>query len=207
MAEVMSTTPLRPHSFMHLVDSVAALAENHAVGGAKGVSVGAILHVVERRSYGAVLLFMGLFSISPATILPGMTWFAAALTLILSLQLAAGARHPWLPRAVRNVSVSRESLRAASSDGLRAWARRLDRILAPRLLFLSAPPFANIAGLFCAAAALATFPLALIPVAPLAPGLAVTLVGVGLFARDGLLLIVGAAIVAGVAWVALGPLL
>lgn len=197
---------MRPHSFMHLVDSVAALAENHAVGSENGVRVGAILHVVERRSYGALLLFIGLFSISPATILPGMTWFAAVVALILSLQLAIGARHPWVPRAIRNVCVSRASLRAASSDGLRAWARRFDHVLAPRLLFLSAPPFANIAGLFCAAAALATFPLGLIPVAPLAPGIAITLVGVGLFARDGLLLIVGGAIVAGAAWLALAPL-
>jgi hypothetical protein len=57
---------------------------------------------------------------------------------------------------------------------------------------MTEPPFANFAGLACALAALVTFPLGLIPIAPLAPGLAVAFIGLGLFVRDGLLLLTGA---------------
>jgi hypothetical protein len=85
--------------------------------------------------------------------------------------------------------IARSSIKAATSDGLRKWARRLDRVLQPRLVFLSETPFANAAGLLCALAAIATFPLSLIPLAPLIPGLAITVLGLGLFARDGFLLI------------------
>jgi hypothetical protein len=196
----MPPPPHRPHSFNELIDSVAALANNGAPSVDDGIRIGSILHVIGHRSFGPVLLLVGLFSISPATILPGMTWFAAALTLLLSLQLIFGSRHPWLPRRLLSVRVARQSLRAGATDGLRTWARRLDRVLKPRLVFLSEPPFANIAGVACLIAAVVTFPLGLIPAAPLAPGLAVTLIGVGLFVRDGLLLLAGFATIAAAVW-------
>lgn len=196
-----SASPRR-HTFTDLVDAIAALAENHGVGGGAGVSVGDIMDVIGRRSFGPLLLIVGLFSISPATVVPGMTWFSATLSLLFALQLALGARHPWLPGGLLRACIARDALRAAATDGLRKWARRLEFILRPRFVFLSEPPFANLAGLLCVAASLATFPLGLIPVAPLAPGLAITIIGLGLFARDGLMLLVGGAIVGGAVWAA-----
>jgi hypothetical protein len=85
---------------------------------------------------------------------------------------------------------------------VQALARRADIVLQPRLVFLSEPPFANFAGLACALAALATFPLGLIPVAPLAPGIAIAFIGLGLFARDGLLLLIGGVVMGGAVWLA-----
>jgi hypothetical protein len=196
----------RRHSFAHLIQSIGALAQNHTVGGSATVSLGDIMAVIGRRSFGPLLLVVGLFSISPATILPGMTWFAAAVTLILSLQLAWGAHHPWLPQALLRSKISRSALGAATSDGLGKWARRLDLVLRPRLVFLSEPPFANIAGVLCAGAAVATFPLGLIPVAPLAPGIAVTMIGLGLFARDGLILTLAGFVVGAAVWAAYATL-
>jgi hypothetical protein len=95
--------------------------------------------------------------------------------------------------------VSRDAIRAGV-EGMRRWARRIDVVLQPRLVFLSEAPFANIAGLACALAALATFPLGLIPIAPLAPGIAVAFIGLGLFARDGLLLLAGGLVMGGALW-------
>lgn len=132
---------------------------------------------------------------------PGMTWFAAGLTLLLSLQLTLGAKRPWLPVSLLRVLVSREAIHAGA-ESLRKWARRIDTVLQPRLVVLSEPPFANIAGLACALAAIATFPLGLIPIAPLAPGMAITLIGLGLFARDGLLLLTGGVVMGGALWIA-----
>jgi hypothetical protein len=163
------------------------------------VSVDDILHSAGRRTYGPLLLLIGLFSISPATIAPGMTWLGAALTLVLSLQLALGAHRPWLPRVLLGIRVSRRSVRVGA-DGMRAWSRRIDALLRPRLAFMTEPPFANFAGLACALAALVTFPLGLIPIAPLAPGLAVAFIGLGLFVRDGLLLLTGGLIMGATLW-------
>jgi hypothetical protein len=187
-----------------LIEAIRALAANHDVGDARDIRVRDIMATVGRRAYGPLLLLIGLFSISPATILPGMTWFAAALTLLLCAQMIFGARHPWLPRRLLEVRLSRAVVRQIC-DSVGPWAARIDAVLKPRLTVLVEAPFVNIAGLFCAIAALATFPLGFIPVAPLVPGLAIALVGLGLLVKDGLLLLLSGAIVAGaivLAWTA-----
>jgi hypothetical protein len=195
------TKPPRPHTLAQLAEAVAAMANNHNVGDEREITVGDVLAAAGRRTFGPLLLLIGLFSISPATIVPGMTWFAASLTLLLSLQLALGARRPWLPARLLRVLVPRDAIRAGA-ENMRTWARRIDAALHPRLVLLSAPPFANLAGLACALAALATFPLGLIPIAPLAPGIAIAFIGLGLFARDGLLLLAGAVVMSGAVWLA-----
>jgi hypothetical protein len=186
-------------NFEGVVDRLAALAEDRIDDAANEVSVGDVLVSVGRRTYGPLLLAIGLFSISPATIVPGMTWFSALLTLLLSMQIALGSHHPWLPKSALDARLSRTAIRKAALSA-RPWARRLDAMFRPRLTFLAEPPFVNLAGWICVAAALATFPLGLIPVAPVAPGLAIVLFGIALTARDGLLLSAAGALTGAVAW-------
>jgi hypothetical protein len=181
---------------MHLLDTVEALAANHDVGDACDIRVGDLMSAIGRRSYAPFLLLLGLFSISPATILPGMNWLVASITLVLTVQMTIGARHPWMPSNLLDTKLTRASVRKASQFA-RPWAARLDRLFRPRLCFLTEAPLVNLAGLFCTLAALTTFPLGLVPLGPVAPGLAITLVALGLFFRDGLLLLIGAAVVAG----------
>jgi hypothetical protein len=164
-------------------------------------TLGDIVDAVGRRSYGPLLLVIGLFAISPATVVPGMTWLAAALTLLVAGQMLLGLRRPWLPRKALSAKLPREgSLQALAK--VRPTAERVDAVLKPRLAFLTFPPFVNLIALFVIGAALITFPLGLIPFAPLAPGLAVVLFGLGMVARDGLLLAIGAAALAGALWLA-----
>jgi len=168
---------------------------------ASDLTLGEVLDAVGRRTYGPLLLVIGLFAISPATVVPGMTWFAAALTLLVAGQMALGMRRIWLPRSALKTRIPRSAVQqgVASSRGL---ARRVDSVLKPRLKFLTLPPFVNLIALFCIGAALLTFPLGLIPLAPLAPGLAVVFFGLGVTARDGLWLALGAVALAGAVWLA-----
>lgn len=165
------------------------------------MSMGELLGAVGRQSYGPLLLIIGLFAISPATVIPGMTWFAAALTLLVAGQMALGMRHMWLPRWVLNAKAPRALVRVGVREA-RDWSGRVDGLLRPRLSFLARPPFVNVVALMCIAAALITFPLGLIPLAPLAPGLAVVFFGLGMTARDGLWLALGAGAVGGAGWLA-----
>ena len=162
-------------------------------------TLGDIIEAVGRRSYGPLLLVIGLFAISPATIVPGMTWLAAALTLLVAGQMLFGMKRPWLPSKALRAKLPREgSLQAI--EKVRPWAKRVDAVLKPRLAFLSQPPFVNLVALFVIAAALVTFPLSLVPLAPLAPGVAVVFFGLGMVARDGLWLLLGAGALAGAFW-------
>lgn len=160
-----------------------------------------VIDAVGHRTYGPLLLVIGLFAISPATIVPGMTWVAAALTLVVAGQMALGMRRIWLPRSALRLQLPRNAL-LSGLEKARPWAKRVDGVLKPRLTFLSYPPFVNLVAVLVIAAALITFPLGLIPLAPLAPGLAVVFFGLGMAARDGLWLALGTVAVAGAFWLA-----
>lgn len=160
-----------------------------------------MITAVGRRSYGPLLLFIGLFAISPITAIPGLTWAAAALTLVVAGQMAVGMRRIWLPRQVLATPLPR-SLVAKSANAGKRWAKQIDAVLRPRLLFMSQPPFVTVVALCCIAAALVTFPLGFIPFGPLAPSLAVVIFGLGMAARDGLWLIAGMGLIGGAIWFA-----
>ncbi|MEQ1492012.1 MAG: exopolysaccharide biosynthesis protein [Terricaulis sp.] len=180
-------------------DEIAAKCDNDSTPDT--LTLDEILNSVGRRSYGPLLLVIGLFAISPATIIPGMTWLAAALTLLVAGQMALGLPRIWLPKKALQAQLPRAAVRSGIEKG-RGTAKVIDKLLKPRLTFLSKPPFVNLVALLVIAAALITFPLGLIPFAPLAPGLAVVFFGLGTVARDGLWLAFGAAIMAGTFWLA-----
>jgi hypothetical protein len=166
------------------------------------VRLGVLLAAVGRRSYGPLLLIIGLFAISPATILPGMTSVAAVITLIVAGQMAIGMKRVWLPRFVLNLKVPRRPF-LKFLDRARPTVERIDGDwLRERCAFMTAPPFVNLIALCVIAASLVTFPLSLIPFAPLAPGFAVVLLGLGMTARDGVWLMAGVLATVGAFYIA-----
>jgi hypothetical protein len=181
-----------------LLARLAARAEN--ASGAAHLTVGEFVSIFGRRAYGPLLLAVGLFSISPATIMPGMTWLAGGLSVLIALQMTLGADHLWLPGSLRARKIPIHGL-AALIQRAEPWARRIDAVLKPRLVFLSHPPGLALVGVVGVLAGLLTFPLGFIPAAPLAPGIVIVLIGLGVTTRDGIVLL--AAICAAIAAVAL----
>jgi len=162
----------------------------------EGVRLGVLVSAVGRRSYGPLLLLIGLISISPATIMPGMTSVAALVTLLVAAQMALGLQRPWLPKRVLDIKVPRRML-FEFLDRTRPRIEAMDGdLLRERWTFLTVPFGVNLVALCVMAAALVTFPLSLIPFAPIAPGLAVIVFGLGMTARDGLWLGIGVALTA-----------
>ena len=166
------------------------------------VTVRDMLNAVGRRSYGPILLLLGFIAISPLTIIPGTSWIVALLTLLIAGQIVLGRAFPWVPRRFLDIEFPRSAL-VTGVEQARKYARPIDRVLKPRLSFLSRAPFISLSALVCVAAALITFPLGLVPFGPLLPGLAVLLFGLGLTARDGVVLIGAVAGLAGAIWVLL----
>ncbi|MCC6788292.1 MAG: exopolysaccharide biosynthesis protein [Hyphomonadaceae bacterium] len=194
---MMRVKPVEPSNLEDVLDEIAAKCDNDSTPDT--LTLDEVLESVGRRSYGPLLLVIGLFAISPATILPGMTWFAAALTLLVAGQMALGRPRIWLPKKALQAQLPRDAVRSGVEKG-RGAAKVIDKLLKPRLTVLSKPPFVNLVALMVIAAALITFPLGLIPLAPLAPGLAVVFFGLGMVARDGLWLALGTAVIAGTIW-------
>lgn len=189
-----------PHNLNGVLDEIAEKADHDDTP--ESLTVGEILDSVGRRSYGPLLLVIGLFAISPATAVPGMTWLTAALTLVVAGQMALGLRRLWLPKSALNATVKRETVHSGVQK-MRGLAKFIDRLLKPRLKFLSGPPFVNLVALMCVLAALVTFPLGLIPLAPLLPGVAIVAFGLGMTARDGLWLLLGTLVTGAAFWPAI----
>jgi hypothetical protein len=160
------------------------------------VTLGQLMKIMERRSFGAVILLLGLVAISPLTIVPGGTWAVAAATLLFSAQLLFGMRHPWLPRQLLDLKMPRGELEKFASKS-RKMAHTADKLTAPRLRFLTRPPFVIGVAILCMVASLITFPLGLIPLGPVLPGVAILLMGIGLTARDGVFLVLSTLAMAG----------
>lgn len=193
------TPKQEPQNLEDVLDEIAGKCSND--DSPESLTLGEILDSVGRRSYGPLLLVIGLFAISPATVIPGMTWLAAALTLLVAGQMAVGMRRIWLPKGALSAQLPRNAVQTGI-EKVRGVAKAIDKLLKPRLAFLSKPPFVNLVALMVIAAALITFPLGLIPLAPLAPGIAVVFFGLGMVARDGLWLALGTAAIAGAFWLA-----
>lgn len=168
-----------------------------------GIRLGVLLSAVGRRSYGPILLLLGLIAISPLTALPFTTSIVAAITLLIAGQMALGLKRPWLPKAVLDIRVPRKAF-FALLDSARPAADQLDgAILRERWTFMTVPLFVNAVALCVCAAALITFPLSLIPFAPFAPGLAIVIFGLGMTARDGVWLALAIALTATALWLAI----
>jgi hypothetical protein len=177
-------------NFTRLLNSLVAETSGETV------TLGQLMNIVERRSFGAVILLLGLISISPLTIVPGANWLVATVTLLFSVQLLFGARYPILPRKLLKLEMKRDALVKFAASA-RKTAHTADKLTAPRLGFLTRPPFVLGASIICILAALATFPLGLIPLGPVLPGLSIVLMGVGLTARDGVFLLLSGFALAG----------
>jgi hypothetical protein len=201
----LSQAAPRPSGVRDLTSLLDLLERRCAAMPGQDVSVGEVMTLIGARAYGPLLLIIGLISISPVTLIPGSTWAFATLTLVIALQLALHREKPWMPRRALAMTLSERRLtqfvRAA-----RPTARVIDRIIRPRLEFLAERPWVIGTALVVALAALITFPLGFIPIAPVLPGLAIALFGLGVTARDGLLLLIGAALVSGGAWLVLSRL-
>lgn len=167
-----------------------------------GIRLGVLLSAVGRRSYGPLLLLIGLIAISPLTVLPFTTTIVAAITLLIAGQMAIGLKRPWLPKRVLAIRVPRRPF-FAFLDRARPLVDRVDGVLLrERWTFMTVPLFVNAVALCVCAAALITFPLSLIPLAPLAPGSAIVLFGLGMTARDGMWLSVGIVFTIAAFWLA-----
>jgi hypothetical protein len=169
-------------TFTALLDSIAKGARND------DVTLRDLLFIVGRRSFGPIILLLGFIAISPLTIIPGANWFIGGFTLLISIQLLFGRRHPVLPRQLLDLSFKRTLLMKVL-DGARLPADIADRITMPRLMFMTQMPFLALTALCLIAASLIGFPLALVPLGPVLPGLSIVMFGVGLTARDGLFLL------------------
>jgi hypothetical protein len=151
------------------------------------ISVDDVLSAIGQRSFGSVLLLVGLIVLAPIIgDIPGAPTICAIMVLLFSVQLMMRREYFWLPKWMLNRTVKTPSLHKAVELS-RKPARFIDKLVKPRLTFLIRNDIATrCVAIASMATALMMPPMELIPFSANLAGAVLTCFGLALIARDGL---------------------
>ncbi len=151
------------------------------------LSVGEIVAVLRDRAFALLVVLLGLPNCLPMP--PPIPLVCGLLLLLVAVQITAGMSSPWLPKKLLRQSIARETVERAVSRAV-PLLQRLERWSRPRMSV-----FESALGMRSMGVMLLALALALIVAPPffgqIPLGLAVSLIGLGLVERDGILVAIG----------------
>lgn len=158
------------------------------------VRLGTVLDLVGRRSFGPMLLLAGLVTLAPLIgDIPGMPTLIGIFVFLLALQLLLGRDHFWLPAFLLDRQIRHQTLKKVV-DWIMPTARFLDRFLRPRLTFLVNGGARYGVAVLALLVSLMMPAMEFIPFSANAAGVTLTVFGLALIMRDGLLALVAFAL-------------
>lgn len=178
------------------LESVLRTLERTAEDNGAKVSVDEIVETFGARSFGPLLLLCGLLGMTPVSAIPTAPTVLAVIVILIAGQMVFGREAIWIPRFIGKLSVKAERLAKAVKIS-RKPAHVVDRVVCPRLLALTTPLADRLVALSCVLVAITVPPLELVPFAAFVPALAIFTFGVGLVARDGLVVLIALLLSAG----------
>ena len=178
-----------PDSLVGLLQLIATVQDEQSA-----VRLGAVLDLVGRRSFGPMLLLAGLIVMAPLIgDIPGVPTVIGIFVFLLALQLLLGREHFWLPRWLLVRRIHPATLHKAI-----VWmmpvARFIDRFLSPRLTVLVNGGARFGVALLAMLVSLVMPAMEFIPFSANAAGVTLTVFGLALIARDGLLALIAFAL-------------
>ncbi|MCL7743846.1 exopolysaccharide biosynthesis protein [Guyparkeria hydrothermalis] len=185
-----------PHNLGDLLQRIAEVASDR-----EDVYLATIMEALGTRSFGPVVLLVGLVMVSPLSGIPGLPTTMAIGLLLISMQLMFGRESFWLPGWLMNRHLSSGRVQR-TVRWLDRPARFIDWWLRPRFCVLASNGGAMLIAGICTVLALIMPVLELVPFSTTAVGIAVVAFGLALVALDGLFVLMGLAyllIVAGLA--------
>ena len=168
-----------------ILDAIEAKGQD-----AERISLDAILDAIGRRSFGPIVMIIGLFLVVPGlSDIPTVPSLMGILLVLLVGQLAFHREHIWLPGWLLRRSVKERHLRKTLSYARRP-AAFIDRISGERLTFLVRNPITRVlSAILCVTFAFATPFMEVVPFSANVAGLSIFLLGLALTAVDGLILV------------------
>ena len=173
-----------------LLEQIAGAARSDSTR----VTVGGILDAVGTRSFAPLLMATGILLASPLSGIPLFPSTMALVVVLVSVQILLGRRHVWLPSWLLHRALQREYLLRVL-DRLRKPCGVIDRFLAPRLVYLVSGPAEGFIAFICLAMAVVMPLMEVVPLSASIAGVALCAFGLALVARDGLMVLLGYALV------------
>jgi hypothetical protein len=148
------------------------------------VALDDVMETIGQRSFGPLLLIPGLVVLSPIAGIPGVGAASGVVVILIAGQLLIGCDSFWLPKFIRERTVARERL-DKSIKKLRPVARIVDKLLRPRLEWLTREPATYGVAATCVLLALMLPVLDMVPFTSLVPAGAITAFALALISHDG----------------------
>ena len=163
-------------------------AEHGGSAGKGRFAVGDVVEAFGERAFGPFLIILPLIEMSPIGGIPTLPTLLAFILSLVAIQLLIGRECLWLPGFIEHRSVKAERV-TKGEDKLRRVTTWLDRHTGERLHYLVGKAGTKAAACVILLLCLTVPLLEFVPFASTAPMLAILAFGVGLLARDGLLML------------------
>jgi hypothetical protein len=165
----------------HVLDAIGRACAEHPRG---KLSIDEIMDCIGRRSFGPIILVLGLIGLAPVSNIPGVVAVLASLDILIAGEFLIGMDHIWIPGVLGRREIGAPRC-AKVVRALRAPARMLDRVARPRLTVLTRGPFGYVIALACFVVALLLPIIELIPLAGIIPNAALVALALAITAHDG----------------------
>ncbi len=152
------------------------------------ISLDQILRHLSDQARGVLMILLALPNCLPG--IPGTSAITGLPLVFLTLQMALNLK-PWLPAFIANRSVSRVWLLSVMTRA-EPWLRRVERLIRPRLTYLTTDTAERLVGLLGLILSLTI--MLPIPLGNLLPALALIVFSLGFIGRDGLWVLAGLAL-------------
>ena len=169
-----------------------------AVDGSE-VDLKTLIQAFGDRAFGPVMILCALFLMTPLGAIPGLPAAFALIIIVFALQLLFRREHPWMPEILRKIKISEIKLEKARKF-VSPVLNKIDNVIHPRLPWVTSGPMQALTALLAIILALTMAPLGIVPFGVVAPAFIIGLLGLGITARDGVLIIVGFVLSLGVAF-------
>lgn len=168
-----------------------------AMEGSNSVDLKTVVEAFGNRSFGPIMVLCGLCMMTPLGAIPGIPPAFGVIVIVFALQLLFRRRTPWMPEVLRRVKIPSDKLSKVQAK-LRPILARIDGIIHPRLQWAATGPMQVVISIVAIILSLSFFPLGMVPFGVVAPAAIVLLLGLGITARDGVLIILGLSLSLGV---------
>ena len=155
------------------------------------VTLADVLKIGKERIFGLVFALLGSILVLPFP-LPGRGILVGFIILVVSVQLAVGAKSPWMPKGLINKPIALKTVQGVMKPGI-LWLRRIEMFSRPRLLYI----FSSFMGRLVAGIALALVAIFLmigLPGLHTLAGVGVLMTGLGLLVDDGAIFLTGVSV-------------
>ena len=182
-----SMEPVRPEDDETPLQSIVEHVQQ-SMDGESYVDLKTVVEGFGNRSFGPVMILCGLCMMTPLGAIPGLPAAFGLIVIVFALQLLFRRPTPWMPEVLRRVKIPASKLKVVQ-EKTRPVLAAIDNVIRPRLLWAATGPMQVLAALMAIVLSATFVPLGAVPFGVVPSAFIVGLLGLGITARDGVVIL------------------